>query len=69
MLTNPILASIALIVIGLASGTGAAAGVFALITKVGILPQIADKTKTYGIASPKAALAFSIYASISSADG
>ena len=46
MLTNPILASITLIVIGLASGTGAAAGVFALITKVGILPQIADKTKT-----------------------
>ena len=34
MLTNPILASITLIVIGLASGTGAAAGVFALITKV-----------------------------------
>lgn len=46
MLTNPTLATIALIIIGLACGTGASAGIFALITKVGILPQIADKTKT-----------------------
>ena len=46
MLTNPILSNILLIVIGLACGTGVAAGVFALITKVGIIPQISEKTKT-----------------------
>ena len=46
MLTNPIFASIALIIIGLSCGTSASAGIFALITKVGVIPQIADKTKT-----------------------
>ena len=35
------------------------------IQEEGTKYNISDKTKTYGIASPKAALAFSIYASIS----
>ena len=35
-----------LIIIGLGSGMAIAGGTFALITKVGIIPQIADVTKT-----------------------
>lgn len=35
-----------LIVIGIGSGMAIAAGVFALITKVGVIPQIADVTHT-----------------------
>lgn len=35
-----------LIIIGLGSGTAIAAGVFALITKIGVIPRIADVTHT-----------------------
>lgn len=35
-----------LIIIGIGSGMAIAAGVFALITKVGVIPQIADVTRT-----------------------
>lgn len=37
-----------LIVIGIGCGMAVAAGVFALITKIGVIPQIADVTKTNG---------------------
>lgn len=35
-----------LIIIGIGSGMAIAAGVFALITKVGVIPQIADVSRT-----------------------
>ena len=46
MWTNTLLINIFLVVIGLGSGTAIAAGVFALITKIGVIAQIAKKTKT-----------------------
>lgn len=46
MWTNSIITSLILIIIGLASGTAIAAGIFALITKIGVITQIAHKTKT-----------------------
>lgn len=46
MWTNSLITSLILIIIGLASGTAIAAGIFALITKIGVITQIAHKTKT-----------------------
>lgn len=46
MWTNPILINTLLIIIGLGSGASIAAGIFALISKIGVIPQIANKTKT-----------------------
>ena len=46
MWTNPILTNILLIIIGLGSGASIAAGIFALITKINVIPQIANRTKT-----------------------
>lgn len=46
MWTNPIITNILLITIGLGSGASIAAGIFALITKIGVIPQIANRTKT-----------------------
>ena len=46
MWTNSIATTHILTIIGLASGTAIAAGIFALITKIGVLTQIAHRTKT-----------------------
>lgn len=46
MWTNSITTTLILTIIGLGSGTAVAAGVFALITKIGVLTQIAHRTKT-----------------------
>lgn len=46
MWTNSLITSLILIFIGLASGTAIAAGIFALITKIGVITQIARKSKT-----------------------
>ena len=46
MWTNSIATTLILTIIGLASGTAIAAGIFALITKIGVLTQIAHRTKT-----------------------
>lgn len=46
MLTNSILKHILLAIIGLGSGAAIAAGVFSLITKIGVITQIAHRTKT-----------------------
>ena len=46
MWTNSIIATLILAVIGLGSGAAIAAGIFALITKIGVLTQIAHRTKT-----------------------
>ena len=46
MWTNSITTTLILIIIGLGSGAAIAAGVFALLTKIGVLTQIAHRTKT-----------------------
>ena len=46
MWNNSIATTLILTIIGLASGTAIAAGIFALITKIGVLTQIAHRTKT-----------------------
>ena len=46
MLTNSLLLNVFLVIIGLGSGTAIAAGIFSLITKIGVIAQIANKTKT-----------------------
>lgn len=46
MLTNSLLSNILLAIIGIGSGTAIAGGIFALITKIGVIAQIANKTKT-----------------------
>lgn len=46
MWTNSITTTLLLIIIGLGSGAGIAAGVFSLITKIGVITQIAHRTKT-----------------------
>lgn len=46
MLTNSLLLNLFLVIIGLGSGTAIAAGIFSLITKIGVIAQIALKTKT-----------------------
>ena len=46
MLTNSIPTTLLLTLIGLGSGAAIAAGIFSLITKIGVLTQIAHRTKT-----------------------
>ena len=46
MLTNPLFSIPFLAIIGIASGSAIAAGIFALIPKIGVVAQIANKTKT-----------------------
>ena len=46
MWTNPIIINILLITIGLGSGASIAAGIFALISKIDVIPQIDNRTKT-----------------------